>query len=543
MHAEAGCATISDKNGQLQFYTNGKQVWNRQHQLMQNGTGLNGSEILNQNSIIVPHPDSSEIYYLFTINAYYDSVGLNYSVVDMQQNGGLGDVKIKNQLLQKGLVEKITGARHCNGEDIWIVGHDRYDGYYSFLLNDDGLHKMPVVSTTGNSIKSDIGYIKLSPASNRIAMPINNNNLLVELCRFHNRSGTVYDPVRIFARDSSVYAYGIEYSNDGSKLYISTGGKQYKLWQYDITLPSETEINQSATLIASGNHFAMQLALDGKIYIAKANRNYLSIIQSPGKKGLACNYREYEIYLDGGISLMGLPNFLPWFFYNPQIELEGACLGDTTVFSFSQYLNSDSLLWNFGDGTRKTTAPSKKNVEHIYQQSGIYLSELFAYHCGIADTIIKTVTINDPPIANLGKDTIICNSCSIMLDGGEGMDYWIWQDGSESQYLQVWDEGYYEVVVWKKGCEASDDVYISKGGVNVFMPNAFTPNGDGTNDVFKPVTSEPLSDYRLIIFNRTGNLLFESPSSETGWDGTFSGSPVEKGVYCWKLVYTVNSKL
>ncbi len=75
MRAEAGCAAISNKAGELQFYTNGKNVWNRKHQLMPNGFGLNGSQILNQNSIIVPLPNSDSIYYLFTINANYDSVG------------------------------------------------------------------------------------------------------------------------------------------------------------------------------------------------------------------------------------------------------------------------------------------------------------------------------------------------------------------------------------------------------------------------------------------------------------------------------------
>ena len=82
MYANAGCAVISDKQGQLLFYTNGKNVWNRNHQRMPNGFGLNGSEVVNQNSIIIPLPQSDHLYYLFTINAYYESVGLNYSVIN-----------------------------------------------------------------------------------------------------------------------------------------------------------------------------------------------------------------------------------------------------------------------------------------------------------------------------------------------------------------------------------------------------------------------------------------------------------------------------
>lgn len=265
MHAEAGCSAISDKNGQLQFYTNGKEVWNRNHEKMSNGFGLNGSQILNQNSIIVPLPDTIDIYYLFTINAYYDSVGLNYSIVNMNLDGGLGDVELKNQFMYAGFIEKLTAAKHCNGDDIWIVTHDRFDGYYSFLLSAEGLLSDTVHSYTGNSIRSDIGYMKMSPASNRIALPLNQENLLVELSLFHNRSGKIYNPIKIFARDETVYAYGIEFSADGNLLYIATGGRAYKVWQYDLTQVTQEKINNSAVLIAEGNHFALQLAPDGKI--------------------------------------------------------------------------------------------------------------------------------------------------------------------------------------------------------------------------------------------------------------------------------------
>lgn len=539
MYAEAGCAAISDKNGHLQFYTNGGEVWHKDNQLMPNGNGLNGSQVLNQNTLVVPLPGSEHIYYLFTINVNFDSVGLNYSIINMQLNAGLGDVQAKNKFLYKGLIEKLTGAKHCNGKDIWIVGHNRFDGYFSFLLSTDSLAKTPVESHTGNKIQSDIGYLKMSPASNRIAMPINSNTLLVELSRFQNQSGQVFDPVRIFPRDSAIYAYGIEFSPDGNKLYISTGGKEYKLWQYDLTEETEEAINNSAELIASGNHFAMQLAPDGKIYIAKENRNYLSAILSPNLKGLSCSYSEFEINLLDGMSLMGMPNFLPYFFYEPQILVGGECLGDTTKFVFSQFQNSDSLLWNFGDGSPIVTSLTGNNIRHVYNFPSHYFVELVVYHCGVADTIQTAVSINLPPEVNLGNDTTLCNSCSITLDGGDDMDYWIWQDGSESQFYQVWDEGLYLVKVWKNDCIATDSIFIGKGGVNAYLPTAFTPNGDGINDYFKPVSSEPLSDYRLIVFDRWGEVVFESSDFEQGWDGRFKGEFLVANVYSWKVVFTV----
>ncbi|MCF6342766.1 MAG: gliding motility-associated C-terminal domain-containing protein [Bacteroidales bacterium] len=538
MHAEAGCAVINNKNGDLQFYTNGKEVWNRQHQTMPNGFGLNGSQILNQNSIIVPLPASGNIYYLFTINAYYDSVGLNYSVVNMDLEAGLGDVEIKNRFMFQGLIEKITAAKHCNGEDTWIVTHDRFDGYYSFLLTADGLVADTVRSFTGNKIRSDIGYMKMSPASNRIALPLNQDNLLVELCLFHNRSGKVYDPIRIFAKDETVYAYGIEFSADGNLLYIATGGRAYKVWQYDLRQETEEKINNSATLIAEGNHFALQLGTDGKIYMARTNRAYLSVIHFPERAGPACDLEENAINLQGKNSLMGLPNFMPYLFYKPSFSVENPCLGDTTRFHFNQFFTSDSLSWDFGDGSPPLTSKDNAHPSYLYSNTGTYSVKLLIHHCGIADTAKMDVQIFPLPEVFLGNDTSLCNSCTILLDGGEGMDNWLWQDGSEERFYEVRQSGSYNVLVIKDGCSATDSIFINSEAVKVVLPSAFTPNGDGRNDVFMAIANEPLPEYHLLIFNRRGGLIFESHRIENGWDGRYRGSFSPPGVYTWQIIYS-----
>jgi gliding motility-associated-like protein len=70
-----------------------------------------------------------------------------------------------------------------------------------------------------------------------------------------------------------------------------------------------------------------------------------------------------------------------------------------------------------------------------------------------------------------------------------------------------------------------------------YVPNAFTPNGSGPNEVFKPVFYSGYDpyDYTLLIFNRWGEVVFESRNTEVGWDGTYGGLPVQDGVYIWKL--------
>ena len=96
-----GCTTISDTDGNLLFYTDGRLVYDRTHQLMPNGTGLFGDSSSTQSAIIVPKPDDINIYYIFTVDTSNSlnspsNLGFNYSIVDLTLNGGLGDVTSKN---------------------------------------------------------------------------------------------------------------------------------------------------------------------------------------------------------------------------------------------------------------------------------------------------------------------------------------------------------------------------------------------------------------------------------------------------------------
>ncbi|RLD50094.1 MAG: hypothetical protein DRJ05_20070, partial [Bacteroidetes bacterium] len=244
------------------------------------------------------------------------------------------------------------------------------------------------------------------------------------------------------------------------------------------------------------------------------------------------------IDLQGKISQMGLPNFMPFLFYKPAFSVENPCLGDTTYFHFDQYFTSDSLTWDFGDGSPPLTTKSNAHPSHLYSSTGIYSVKLLIHHCDIADTAEKDVQINDKPSIFLGNDTTICNSCTMVLDGGEGMDEWFWQDGSEQRFYEVQQSGNYSVLVTKDECANSDTISIFGGIVKVVVPNAFTPNRDGVNDEFGALSNEPLLDFHLLVFNRRGTLLFESRQIESGWDGHYQGSDAPLGVYSWQITYS-----
>ena len=119
-----GLSVISDTEGNLQFYTDGITVWNANHLIMSNGTGLLSSYTATNAALIVPLPLNKDIYYIFTVagQAGYGGSfgGAAYSIVDMSLNDGLGEIIEKNTILQTKTTEKLCGTQHENNIDYWI---------------------------------------------------------------------------------------------------------------------------------------------------------------------------------------------------------------------------------------------------------------------------------------------------------------------------------------------------------------------------------------------------------------------------------------
>lgn len=147
-------AVLSDPiTGQLLFYSNGEQVWGRDHRVMPNSRLLLGSAHVTQGALAVPVPDDPSRYYLFTLKAWgavvappqpvsYYAGRLAYSIVDVRQNQGLGDVlaQSKNRVVATGLNEKLTAVRHTNGRDYWIICHEwQNNAFLVALVNVTGI--------------------------------------------------------------------------------------------------------------------------------------------------------------------------------------------------------------------------------------------------------------------------------------------------------------------------------------------------------------------------------------------------------------------
>ena len=90
------------------------------------------------------------------------------------------------------------------------------------------------------------------------------------------------------------------------------------------------------------------------------------------------------------------------------------------------------------------------------------------------------------------------------------------------------------------GCIGSDTTVVNlKNGciTGIFVPTAFTPDGDGKNDVFKPLVYENLKQYNFTVFNRWGTLVFQSKTAGEGWNGAVAGVKQDSGIFIWKFSY------
>ena len=120
LNTAEGCATISDANGNLLFYTDGSTIWNKNHVTMPNGTGLLGNSTSTQAGLIIKQPGSANLYYVFSIFTDFA-----YSIVDMNLQSGNGDVVAgsKNIVIAGGVnSEKQCATKHANGTDVWKIG-------------------------------------------------------------------------------------------------------------------------------------------------------------------------------------------------------------------------------------------------------------------------------------------------------------------------------------------------------------------------------------------------------------------------------------
>jgi hypothetical protein len=312
MTTTEGSSVISDVTGSLLFYTNGETLYTSGHTVMVNGSGLLGNTGSTQSSLIVPQPSTNK-YYVFTSNYDGANNGLNYSVVNMDLQGGDGQVEAKNiSLLSNGLTEKIAGAKHSNGSDYWVISNKTGDTkFYAYQVSSAGI-STPVITSIGSTNNTPRGYLKVSHDSTKIVNALYDEDI-IDIMDFTASAGTLSNLITITGFTFDNGPYGVEFSTDTTKLYISDGA-QGKIHQFDLTLTSATDMIDYHIVVAdiTGNtNGSIQMGPDEKIYLSNFDGNTLHVIHHPNGLGVNCNFQEDALTLySGTTSKWGLPNMI-----------------------------------------------------------------------------------------------------------------------------------------------------------------------------------------------------------------------------------------
>lgn len=641
MMADEGCSSVTDTDGNLLFYSNGITVYNRNHQVMQNGDGLAGNISTVQSSLIVPWPGSDSLYYIFTADAIENNYanGYCYSIIDIEADNGNGQVISKNIPLWGPGTERMTAVRHADGLAVWLITNDNNSNIFrSWLITCSGLQSNAVTSIAGVVLDQhftvNTGMMKVSPDGKQLCQthfPIFSETGIIpnfiQLFDFDNATGIISNGRSIGFPDAQYLT--CEYSPDSKLLYLCRP-YQKAIDQLEVTLPSLAAITASRVSFSTGTagFIGIQLAPDEKIYLSQASF-FLGAINQPNVKGTGCNLQVNQIGLLPGYGYLGLPAYINdltssspnnGFSYtildscSGKVQFNGATTMSGTLQwqwdfgdgSFSnlqnplhtfipsnqvytvkikitsslfcgriqtsktlkpkglvseagfdmvnvcdsgyvRFVNKTSYLqdftgqftWEFGDGNTSTDI----NPVHVYNQPGIYTVKLklnTSTAC-LNDSATRVLDLAGFIIQAPPDQTILVGeTVSLYVSGGGVSFQWTPSTGLSNpsiktpQAMPLDDITYKVVAIDRDGCKSEDSVFVKVLPLDdIYVPNAFTPNNDGRNDVIRPWYSAKFLLTEFSIYNRWGQQVFTTRQRGAGWDGRINGVIQLTAVYVW----------
>ena len=520
-----GCSTFSDANGNLLFYSDGITVWDKNHDIMTYTDGSLGNNLLGdpsaaQSGMIIPKPLSDSIYYLFTVTDNNSSKGFNYYTIDMSLNGGSGQLIDENsdgsffvELQGGNWTEKVAAVKGQDCNTFWIVSANE-NRFYSYLIDENGVETSPIITSVSTNIENR-GYLKLSPDGTKLAVANQGFGVTIPnsaiIYNFDNLTGVVdNDETYLIDGFGDGEAYGIEFSVDSKKLYISTVSAfrrtmnnpavTYKLFQFNLTA---TNIPGSKQLIheqnpsdpnypEGGYRGALQLAPDGKIYATIPTTyaqpagfaTFLDVIENPTAEAADIIFTKDAIDLDGRLSTQGLPPFISSLLLPIDISDDSGttinnqdlkyCIGDNVTFVITDPDviaggSTPAFEWSFDDGTTTTVISSLDSLELLNlttANNGTYTLKIeLTNSCGdITEyNAIFNIEVFEPAIASTPDDI---NRCDTDRDGFIEFNLAAEQNSTILSSFDPSVAGAFEVIYY------NDEDEANTGGVSI--PNLYT---------------------------------------------------------------------
>ncbi|MFZ4708178.1 MAG: gliding motility-associated C-terminal domain-containing protein, partial [Bacteroidales bacterium] len=219
------------------------------------------------------------------------------------------------------------------------------------------------------------------------------------------------------------------------------------------------------------------------------------------------------------------------------------CLGGTVIFT-STSLNEGSTpiyQWQLNGTDVGIDNPtfSSNTLTEGDEITCVLTSNQFCASPVTVPSGIITISIKAGLAISIAPQDTLCAGYSQLLDPGSGYVSYLWNIGLSDQSITANEVGLYSVIVTDQfGCMGFDTAYLKLCPKEFLVPNAFTPNSDGINDVFRVIWNfdEVPTSFRMLIYNQWGTLVFTGTDIFKGWDGTTpDGNPCPFGVYTYYL--------
>jgi len=485
MDVMEGCTAVSDRNGQIIFYTDGDIIFDQTH--TQIDTGLGGTPNLPnggaaQSVISVAVPGDETLFYIFTTQSTSPTSSeykFSYSLFDLKGNNGLGSVIEKNIPLFAKSTERIAATAN------WVIMHEYgNNNFRAYPISANGVGS-PVVSSTGEdysiiSAENGKGYMKLGGANIGLAVVENNGGgptNYLDVYDFDGVSGEVSNLKRadLSAAGANGLAYGIEFS--GAKIFVSIrNGASSQIMEY--WLDSNDSLNLSAPIMSTGLEVgAIQTGPDGQVYVAQNGIASLGTIavNSDTTVGQVSSYTPNAFPLSGRNSQLGLPNFIQ------QAGTAGspigitvsspACIGQQIFIAANVSSSIDELEWQITDPTGAVVFTSVNLLDTLtLNTAGDHLVALRIRNRCIdpIGAFSDIITISpQPQTSDLPLNTFLCGPdvtlpvYTVVPPNMTDLDF-AWSTGETTPSITVTTQGNYNVIITDRtsGCAITASTFV-----------------------------------------------------------------------------------
>lgn len=430
--------------------------------------------------------------------------------------------------------------------------------FLSYLITENGIQFSPQKSLIKIAVPQ-YGQMKFNGDGTILACA---DEKAIYLFDFDKSLGTV--SLKQIINVSLANGYGLEFSPNDRFLYINE--KQYDLNTGTLTSLMDYDCPSQWQRAKNGKLYKLHMP-DSEIsifpndngWLATGNSNSslrLAQINQPNVAGVGCQYDTafiYEFHSNYSGMSMGLPHFPSYHFYHPTGEFNytGSCTGELFQFQLvNSPISADSVHWIFDNGAETTGL----TASHVFSESGTFQVSTIVYTNGIADTTNQCVSVCGNDNISLPSVIDLCETGDIEINiVNPCISNFEWSSGDTTGTINILNAGTYILkTVSACGIEYDTINAVKEDCQPVTkIPNVFTPNSDGANDLFS-IDLKNVSSFDYQIFNRWGNAIKDSSiivsqatiynwNNFTLWDGLSQGKEASEGIYFYLIRLETNT--